>query len=121
MSPILKVVPTTANYEMNVSLLDSTIIEVREAMFSMALDKSIGPNGISAMFYQHYLDIISNTTSNLVLGFLNNKRDLFHINNTLIAHILKIKTPKHVVIDFRPIIVSTMFSIKLSPRHLPFV
>ena len=71
MSPILKVVLTTVNSKMNVSLLHSfTIIEVREAIFSMAVDKSLGPNGISTTFYQHYLDIIGNTTSNLVLDFL---------------------------------------------------
>ncbi|WOH05102.1 hypothetical protein DCAR_0624515 [Daucus carota subsp. sativus] len=71
-------------------------------MFSIAADKSPGPDGMNAMFYQQHWDIVGPLVSKAMLDSLNENVELESINSTLVTLIPKVKEPR-VVGDFRPI------------------
>ncbi|XP_058783087.1 uncharacterized protein LOC131657739 [Vicia villosa] len=76
--------------------------EVKEAIFQMHPTKAPGPDGLPALFYQKYWNIVGQDIVFVALDVLNNQRDPADLNSTFIALIPKIKNPRapH---DFRPI------------------
>ena len=57
-----------------------TALEVKKAIHHMGPLKSLGPDGMFALFYQKYWHIIGNDTTNTVLNFLNNGDFIYEIN-----------------------------------------
>ena len=64
--------------------------------------KSPGPDGMSALFFQKYWDIVGSNVSNMVLNALSSSMSFDVINKTNIALIPKTNNPKRMT-DFRPI------------------
>ena len=81
--------------------------EVRTAFSQMHPTKVPAPNGMSAIFYQKYWDIIGTDVTNMVLNVLNSNAPLSNINNTNIALVPKVKNPNRMK-DFRPISLSNV-------------
>ncbi|XP_074346736.1 uncharacterized protein LOC141685541 [Apium graveolens] len=81
--------------EMNRKLeKDFSMKEVKNSVFSIAADKSPGPDGMNAMFYQHFWDIVGMLVSKAVLDCLNGEADLVSINGTLVTLISKVNEPR---------------------------
>lgn len=100
---LLVVVEPVVTEEMNKSLdRGFSIAENKKVVFSIFVDKSPGPDGMKAMFYQQHWDIVGPLVSKEVLDCLNEKADLDEINSTLVTLIPKVKDPMYVG-DFRPI------------------
>ena len=76
--------------------------EVIAALKQLHPTKSPGPDGMSALFFQKYWNIVGNNVINLVLNVLNSDMPMVEINNTNIALIPKNKNPQRMT-DFRPI------------------
>lgn len=76
--------------------------EVHDTIKSLKSNSAPGPDGISALFYQKYWDIIGNDILDFVLNILNNGGNIANINHTLICLIPKINSPNFPS-DFRPI------------------
>uniref|UniRef100_A0A803NGJ4 Reverse transcriptase domain-containing protein n=1 Tax=Cannabis sativa TaxID=3483 RepID=A0A803NGJ4_CANSA len=99
----LNTIPTTVTAEMNNSLTQPyTSQEVITALRLMSPDKSPGSDGMSAMFYQQYWDIVGNDVTKVVLAVLNEGYSMDSINRSLITLIPKIKLPSDMN-AFRPI------------------
>jgi hypothetical protein len=81
---------------------DFTADDVTEAIISMKGLAAPGPDGLPAMFYHTYWEIINKEVINTVLQVLNNKGDPTPYNNTYICLIPKKKDPTHPG-DYRPI------------------
>lgn len=100
---ILALVLGKVTPEMNLDLTKPyTEEEVKQALFMMGPDKSPGPNGFTAGFYQTHWDLVGPSVTQAVLNFLNGGTLPDGINHTTIVLIPKIKNPldmKH----FRPI------------------
>ena len=64
--------------------------------------KSPGPDGMPALFYQKYWDIVGSDVVSMVLNVLNSNISMADINKTYITLILKINNPAKMT-DFRPI------------------
>ncbi len=64
--------------------------------------KAPGPDGMSAIFYQTYWEIVGPKVTQAILSILHSGYMLCKINYTHIALIPKIKEPKRIT-DFRPI------------------
>ena len=79
-----------------------TIEEVKRAAFSISPDKSLGRDGMNAMFYQKHWDIVGPLVSKATLDVLNEQADLCSINSTIVTLIPKVNEPRTVG-DFRPI------------------
>ncbi|XP_059458269.1 uncharacterized protein LOC132187853 [Corylus avellana] len=89
--------------EMNNNLLRPfTQSEVEDALNQMHPLKSPGPDGMSAVFYQHSWGMINKEVCKAVLDFLNNGIFEPSINETFITLIPKIKTPTRIT-EYRPI------------------
>lgn len=58
--------------------------------------KSPGPDGLHAVFYQNYWQIVSMEVSQMALSFLNGNCSFENINHTNIALIPKVKRPTHI-------------------------
>uniref|UniRef100_A0A803NML1 Reverse transcriptase domain-containing protein n=1 Tax=Cannabis sativa TaxID=3483 RepID=A0A803NML1_CANSA len=103
LNDILTTVPTTITHEMNQSLTTPfTSNEVYEALQSMSPDKSPGCDGMSAMFYQHYWNIVGSSVTSLVLGVLNDGNNLTDLNKSIITLIPKVANPTSMT-EYRPI------------------
>ena len=76
--------------------------EVQRALHQMAPLTTLGPNGMSSIFYKSFWHIVSNDVIMAVLSALNTGVVPESINTTFIALIPKILEPKKVS-DFRPI------------------
>ena len=60
-----------------------------------------GPDGMSALFYQKYWNIVGNGITNMVLNVLNNNVSMAELNKTNISLIPKTNSPKRMT-DFCP-------------------
>lgn len=67
--------------------------EIIQAISQMHLTKAPGPDGMSAMFYQKYWDIIGEDVSNIILNTLNANASLTNLNKTNIVLIPKTNRP----------------------------
>ncbi|XP_057416032.1 uncharacterized protein LOC130710699 [Lotus japonicus] len=76
--------------------------EVKFAIDQMHPLKSPGPDGLPALFYQHYWDLVGGAVTNHVLDILNNGKDVLAINDTFICLIPKVSKPQSPK-DLRPI------------------
>ncbi|XP_019182124.1 PREDICTED: uncharacterized protein LOC109177267 [Ipomoea nil] len=76
--------------------------DVREALFSMAPDKSPGPDGFSPAFFQHFWNEIGEDVSRFVLDCISADEFLIGFNDAIITLIPKKSTPTSMV-DLRPI------------------
>lgn len=56
--------------------------------------KSPGPDGLPALFYQHFWGLVGGSVSDFVLDVLNNGRDVADINETFICLIPKVSKPQ---------------------------
>ena len=81
--------------KMNTELAkDFTREEMVAALKQIHPTKALGPNGMSAMFYQKYWSIISDSVVNIVLNVLNHNLLIGDLNKTNIALVPKTKNPK---------------------------
>ena len=76
--------------------------EVATALKQIHPTKAPGPDGMSAIFYQKYWDIVGSSVTNMVLNVLNNNLPISEINKTNIALIPKKNNPTKMT-EFRPI------------------
>jgi len=76
--------------------------EVQIAIKNLKANSAPCPDGLSALFYQNYWEVIGANIINYVLNILNNDGSINDINNTFISLIPKINTPNKPS-DFRPI------------------
>ena len=76
--------------------------EILAALKCMHPGKSPGPDGLPALFYNKFWDIIREEVSSMAIQFLNNGNMLDRINKTNVILIPKVKKPKHMK-DLRPI------------------
>ncbi|GKB47584.1 hypothetical protein Tco_0898337 [Tanacetum coccineum] len=76
--------------------------EVKEAIFSMGDDKSLGPNGYTTAFFKEAWDIVSTDVTKAVKEFFINGMFLKEVNHTIIAFIPKVSSPTRIN-DYRPI------------------
>ena len=72
------------------------------ALIQMHPTKALGPDGMSATFFQNYWGIVGNDVTCMVLNVLNNNMSLIEINRTNITLVPKIKNPTNMT-DFIPI------------------
>ena len=87
-------IPVKVTDEMNMELTRGfTKEEVVVALKQLHLTKSLGPNGMSTLFFQKYWNIVGTNVSNLVLNVLNYGMSIPEINRTNIAHVSKNKNP----------------------------
>ena len=76
--------------------------EVKRALFQMSPSKSPGPDGMTALFFQKFWNIVGTNVTDAVLDFLNCGKMLSSINFTHIALVPKVKSPDCMP-QFRPI------------------
>ena len=69
--------------------------------------KSPGLDGMSAVFYQKFWDIVSNDVVNMVLNVLNYDMSMADINKTYITLVLTNNNPSRIT-EFRPISLSNV-------------
>ena len=74
--------------------------EIRKAEFSLALDKSPGPDGFPFSFYQRFWGVIKNDVLKLFQQFYNHSANMGRLNYSFIALIPK-KSGECSVKDFR--------------------
>lgn len=75
-------------------ILPITNVEIREAIFSMKLEKSPGPNGYSSGFFKSCWNIIESDFCAAIEEFFSSGKLLKEANSTFIALIPKL-SPKH--------------------------
>jgi hypothetical protein len=89
--------------DMNAALLAKfSVDEISQALKQMYPTKAPGPDGMSAIFYQTYWDIVGLEVSQAIISILHSGYMLRKINYIHIAVIPKVKNPKRIT-DFRPI------------------
>ena len=81
--------------------------EIKDEIFSMHLDKSLGPDGMNLGFYQHFWDVVGEDITSTFLYYLNNHSIPFGLNLMSIVLIPKTKQPKRIT-DLKPI---TLFNV----------
>ena len=80
---VANLIPRSATPEMNEQLTkEFQKKEVVQAVHSMHPTKTPGPNGMSAIFYQKYWDVIGNDIINTVLNVLNSNASVAPLNQT---------------------------------------
>lgn len=85
--------------------------------------KALGPDGMPALFFQHFWDIIGNDVCAYILHILNNNGDPRPINHTSIYLILKVTSPV-LCSKYRPIsLCDVIFKIitKVLANRLKFI
>lgn len=98
--------------------------EVKEALDQMHPLKAPGPDGLPALFFQKYWQIVGNEVLSLVLSILNDGKSPECINKTFIALIPKCKSPNSPK-QFRPIslcnVVMKIVTKTIANRLKPFL
>ncbi|KAH9727416.1 reverse transcriptase domain-containing protein [Citrus sinensis] len=79
-----------------------TAVDVKEALFSMHPDKSLGPDGMNPAFYQKVWNIIGQDVTDACLHFISTRTFPDELNDTLIVLIPK-KLQPETLTDMRPI------------------
>ncbi|GJS41230.1 protein LAZ1 [Tanacetum coccineum] len=79
-----------------------TDLEIKEAMFSIGNDKSLGPDGYTSNFFKKGWDIVGQDVCKAIRDFFTNGQMLKEINHTFIALIPKVSTPL-CINDYLPI------------------
>jgi division protein CdvB (Snf7/Vps24/ESCRT-III family) len=106
--PILEHIVEKVTPEMNDALLKAyTVEEVKHAVFMMGANKALGPDDLTAAFYQFHRETLGPGITAAVLEFLNGGALLETINSTTIVLIPKVKNP-HEMKQFRPISLCNM-------------
>ena len=100
---VADLIPRSVTPEMNEQLTKEFQREkVVQAVHSMHPTKPPSPDGMSAIFYQKYWDVIGNDIINTVLNVLNSNASVAPLNQTNIALIPKTNSPTKMT-EFRPI------------------
>ncbi|XP_023642406.1 uncharacterized protein LOC111831641 [Capsella rubella] len=119
-------VPVLVTPSMNVSLTrEITEEEVKRALFSLHPTKTPGPDGMTALFYQKFWDVIKKDLTTLVKNFFTSGIFDGKINETNICLIPKGDRPREMA-GFRPIslcnvsykVISKILSLRLK-KYLP--
>lgn len=76
--------------------------EVKQAMFSIEVNKSPGPDGYSSGFFRDARSVVGEDVTRAILQFLESRKLLKQINATTITLIPKIAIPEFAS-QFRPI------------------
>ena len=94
--------------EMNQDLIKQfTKEEVDVALKQMHPTKAPDQDGMFAVFYHNFWDIVGNDVVNMVLNVLNSDRSMADINKTYITLVPKINNPFRMM-EFRPISLSNV-------------
>ena len=100
---------------MNQSLIkEFTREEIEVALNQMHLTKTPGPDGMSAIFFQNYWNIVGNDVIGMILNVLNFNMSMTEINKTNITLVPKIKNPTKMT-DFRPI---SLCNVEIGRAHV---
>ena len=93
---------------MNENLIKDFIVEeVGSALQQMHLTKALELDGISALFFQKFWNVVGSDVTKMVLNVLNSNMPLDEINKKNITLVPKIKNPTRMK-DFRPISLSNV-------------
>src|SRR3954464_9099762 len=65
--------------------------EVKEVVFKMAHNKSPGPDGFNAEFYQHFWELVKTDLMDLFEDFHNEKLDISRLNYGVITLVPKMQ------------------------------
>jgi hypothetical protein len=76
--------------------------EIKAVIFELNNQKAPGPDGLPALFYKKYWDIVGTTVIEAIQSFFRSGQLLKEVNNSLIVLIPKVKSPSSVN-HFRPI------------------
>ncbi|KAG7543067.1 Reverse transcriptase domain [Arabidopsis thaliana x Arabidopsis arenosa] len=102
-SSVIRDIPETITEEMNEMLTKVVSLEeVRRALFSLNPDKTPGPDGLTAAFYQKFWDIVGEDLFHLVKDFFVSGTFDSRLNETNICLIPKTDRPRSMT-EFRPI------------------
>ena len=100
---VISAIPRHVTEDMNIELTKTfTKEEVLKALQQLHPNKAPGPDGMSAIFFHNYWDIVGSNIINMVLSVLNSNLPMTEINKTNISLIPKTNQPTK-MIDFRPI------------------
>ena len=98
---VTDLIPTKVTAEMNAALTQEfSVEEVKAALGQMHPTKAPVLDGMSALFYQKYWDIVGLDVANMLLNVLNSNASITDINNTYITLVPKVKMPNRMK-DFR--------------------
>lgn len=102
-SKVTETIPTRVTNEVNQELIkEFSRKEVATALQQMHLTNAPSLNGMSAIFFQNYWDIVGNDVTCMALNVLNNNMPIFETNRTNIVLVPKTKNPS-MMFEFRPI------------------
>ena len=68
--------------------------EIKNVVFKMAHNKSPGPDGFTAEFYQHYWELVKDDLKDLLDDFANREIDISRLNYGIITLVPKSKKCK---------------------------
>ena len=101
-------IPAKVSGEMNDSLVRNfSAEEARVALQQMHPTRAPGPDGMLAIFYQKYWNIVGSDVTSMVLNVLNLDNPMTELNKTNITLVPKVKQPTRMK-DFRPISLSNV-------------
>ena len=105
---VISAIPYWVTNEMNRELIkEFTKDEVLSALKQMHPIKALGPNGMSAIFFQKYWDIVGTSVTNMAFNVLNFHMPIAEINRTNIAFVPK-KNSHTKMTEFRLISLSNV-------------
>ena len=105
---ILAQVPQVVTEEMNHDLIANfKAEEVQTALKQMAPLKSLGPDGVPPIFYQHYWSLVGSDVVDAILLFLNSGNLSQSLCHSFITLIPKVKNPEYIS-QYRPISLSNV-------------
>ena len=101
--PVVSCIEPSVTVMHNQLLLEPfTAVDVKEVLFSMHPDKSLGPDGMNPAFYQKVWNIIGQDVTDACLHFISTRTFPDKLNDTLIVLIPK-KLQPETLTDMRPI------------------